>query len=208
MKRKWDLADVQVAFTYATTVLFWAPLITSIIGWYDVSTYLFVAFFFSFGMSMIIGAIIFMEDSENHSKTARFFQWGFLIAGLFMIVVGMGILEFEPIIFLLFSLPVMRLLSRRSITDILKAKPGDKHPWMDHVSDGLFIMSALLFILMFFGFLTKATVSLMFISLASSLILDQIHYGINKDDWGAASGMISIALTIFLLPGILILFWT
>ncbi|MFT7184204.1 MAG: hypothetical protein ACI9QC_000540, partial [Oceanicoccus sp.] len=169
---------------------------------------LFVAFFFSLGLTILLSSILFMQERVNQSKTARFFQWFFFCTGLLMIVIGFGTLEFEPILTLLFSMPLMRLLSSRSLTDILSDKAGKKHPWMDQVSDLLFIVSLLTFLSILFVDQNALLLASSFITLGLSLCFDQINYGVNKKEWSNASLMIASALILFFTPGVVILIST
>jgi len=203
--KKIKIEDIQAFFINSSFILFWAPIITSLFGWYTLSTVLFGIFWVSAGLALILSVIPFMKERKNDSKTARFFQWFFLAFGVFMILIAAGLAEFDPILVVLFSLPLMRLVSSRSIVDILKDQPGAKHPWLDRVSDGLFIVSALLFILLFFGFHSSTHTGFMLVLLGLSLVSDQIHFGFNSRNWDRASGMITLATLMFLIPGALVL---
>ena len=76
---------------------------------------------------------------------------------------------------------------------------------MDRLSDGSFLLSALMFTLMFFGFVSEIAISVMLMLLGVSLTIDQIHYGINTKNWSTAGLLIAVAVGVFFTPGVVIL---
>lgn len=199
------LGDFQGYLWGTTSFLFVSPILTTLLGWHQISTYLFIAFWMFFGMSVLMSALVLMKNKKNTNKTSRFFYWILALSGIGLMLIGFGIAEYEPILLLLFSLPVVRFLSSRSLADILNDPPGAKAPWLDHLSDACFILSAVFFTLMFFGFFSEIMTALMLLGLGLSLILDQVHFGLNHKNWPRAAGLMIVATGVLVLPGLIIL---
>jgi|GEM_PF-2865276 len=203
--KKPKLDDLKIFLITAAGLLLWAPFTSSVFGWYGLSMALSISFFLIMGLAIVTSVFSFIRNQKNSSLFIHIAQWLFLFLGLILIVIGMAIMDFEPVFTVVFSLPLVRLMSSRSITDFLKEDHGTLYPWMNRISDALFLVSAILFGLMFFGRFDSPLISVLFICLGLSLGLDQLHFGLNQKDWKMASGMIAVAIMVFLVPGIAIL---
>lgn len=206
MMKKWGKLELEDWINLILTILFWGSIVSFLLGLGKLGIILSSFFFFSLGLIILYIALLYISERKTRLKSTKLIQWLLLIGGLAVFSIGAWTLEISKTVFFAIGLPLSRIILKHSIRDITKDKAQAKHPWMDHLSDGFFILALLSLCLAFFSTPSQLMIGSMLIFLSISLNLDQLHKTINKNLDLSSIGIILTSTALFLVPGIILVF--